>query len=669
MHPSLLVLGLLALTGLTNSLTAQTDAVAPSIVRLRPFVQNGRWGYLDSTATVRIAARFWAAGEFSEGLAAVRDGGRYCFVDATGQLVLPARYDYATEFVGGHALVWVAGRPQLIDRRGTNVLPAGLAEVGRVPEAGGPGHLAVSTAAGRHGLLSPSGQWLIDTLYGEVGLLREERVTVKRYYAKSQSGSETEREAQALLDSHGTVIIPFGKFSNISGFADGVSGATRWQMPPNAYSYGRGETVIIDRQGQAVSPEAGATLYYNRRYPAFHDQLALASFATQQPQKEESARYVGVVNPRGQVVFSDPELARISDFANGRAFGRTHDGRFFLLDKAGHRLNEEPFVSIMQTDENQLPTPRFAHGRQAVKVEAGYAAIDRTGRLTEPPRQFDFPYARMEQVGDLVIFWVEGHTKEEGPFTHCGFWDPATGLAVPTRFEHIDPAGYRHGLLAVLQDGRRAYLNSAGKMVWQQEAGSKEAILPFNVDYMGRSNYLVLSQPLPPYNFFGGWPPGYNPPRPAPPAAHPTSQPQVLLAATPRAGTYQKRYAGYELTVANTTADTVLFDVKDSCLFANMQAQDEHGRWQDIEYMPYTFCGNSYSRHLLPPGQQWAFTVPAYAGSQPTRLRLKLTINMTYDPATERVVYSNEVLGSINPGQFWRKRGYEEEDVTNLFID
>jgi hypothetical protein len=59
---------------------------------------------------------------------------------------------------------------------------------------------------------------------------------------------------------------------------------------------------------------------------------------------------------------------------------------------------------------------------------------------------------------------------------------------------------------------------------------------------------------------------------------------RVAQQATP--GTFGKRYHGYALTIANTTADTVVFDVQDGSLSLTMQARDRQGQWRDIEYSP-----------------------------------------------------------------------------------
>ena len=47
--------------------------------------ENGKWGYIDGTGATVVAAKYASAGSFSEGLAAVKSGGKYGYVDRTGK--------------------------------------------------------------------------------------------------------------------------------------------------------------------------------------------------------------------------------------------------------------------------------------------------------------------------------------------------------------------------------------------------------------------------------------------------------------------------------------------------------------------------------------------------------------------------------------------------------
>ena len=126
--------------------------------------------------------------------------------------------------------------------------------------------------------------------------------------------------------------------------------------------------------------------------------------------------------------------------------------------------------------------------------------------------------------------------------------------------------------------------------------------------------------------------------------------------------------------VANPTNDTINFNAQDRRLYMKMQALDKNGEWRYIEYLPSSWCGNSYHTTYLSPGRYWSFAAPVYQGSFETRLRVQLEVivgNATHQMfehnKNTRLVYSNEFTGSVNPGQFWRKEGYKPMGIRDPY--
>ena len=109
--------------------------------------------------------------------------------------------------------------------------------------------------------------------------------------------------------------------------------------------------------------------------------------------------------------------------------------------------------------------------------------------------------------------------------------------------------------------------------------------------------------------------------------------------------------------MVNTSQDTVYFDVEDSRMEMILEAKDADGQWRNIEFLPRTFCGNSYHMIYLAPDYHWSFDLPEYAGAFQTKLRAKLVYRKDYRTRESLVIYSNEFDGSINPAQFWRQKG------------
>ena len=104
--------------------------------------RNLKWGYVDASGREVIPVQFLAAGDFSEGLAAVNPGvggrggessicgapGNYGYIDKTGAFVIKPQFNYASQFENGRARASVghvtyAGRcvccaPRFIGRHG-----------------------------------------------------------------------------------------------------------------------------------------------------------------------------------------------------------------------------------------------------------------------------------------------------------------------------------------------------------------------------------------------------------------------------------------------------------------------------------------------------------------------------------------------------------------------
>ncbi len=99
---------------------------------LTPLKKDGKYGFIDSTGTVKIPYQFNYAGGFHSGFAAVADEhSKFGFIDITGSLVIPYQYDWANnmndglaETMGkGVAIVKKGKRFGLINQSGQIVFP------------------------------------------------------------------------------------------------------------------------------------------------------------------------------------------------------------------------------------------------------------------------------------------------------------------------------------------------------------------------------------------------------------------------------------------------------------------------------------------------------------------------------------------------------------------
>ncbi len=122
----------------------------------------------------------------------------------------------------------------------------------------------------------------------------------------------------------------------------------------------------------------------------------------------------------------------------------------------------------------------------------------------------------------------------------------------------------------------------------------------------------------------------------------------VLLALSQERVPFNRNYRGLRLVLVNRSKREAEFPATDSQLNIVQEAKDAKGKWRPIEYLATSWCGNSEHRVFLPSGHYWEFAAPAYTGSMKTKLRFVLR--------GEKSLYSNEFDGSINPGQFNKRR-------------
>lgn len=111
---------------------------------------------------------------------------------------------------------------------------------------------------------------------------------------------------------------------------------------------------------------------------------------------------------------------------------------------------------------------------------------------------------------------------------------------------------------------------------------------------------------------------------------------------------FQESYRSHRVRLSNNSDDKVSFSAQDGRLSIIHQAKDRDGEWKAIEYLPRSWCGNSYHTLVLGPGQYWEFIAPRYAGSYATRMRLMLK----GIEGNETPLYSEEFSASINREQF-----------------
>jgi hypothetical protein len=139
-----------------------------------------------------------------------------------------------------------------------------------------------------------------------------------------------------------------------------------------------------------------------------------------------------------------------------------------------------------------------------------------------------------------------------------------------------------------------------------------------------------------------------------------------VLALVDEERTFAKTYEGFRVVVANASNKPIEFSAQDARLYIVHEAQDETGAWRPIEYLPSSWCGNSYHTLTLPPRTYWDFTAPHYEGDFTTRVRIRVALN---DGENTRYTYSDEFASRINRKQFIEKQGHTATNIMDPYSD
>ncbi|MBX0289030.1 WG repeat-containing protein [Hymenobacter sp. HSC-4F20] len=644
---------------------------------------DARWGYLDAAGCPVVPARFQTAQLFSEGVAAVRENGYYGYIAPDGKFVVPARYDYATPFRGSYALVWQAGKPLVLNRAGQLMFTHSYAAVELCYGGGRQPYCRVTTRSQRQGITDVRGRLLVDTVfrsirpyYHGVAVVRGLRDGTQQPDPAHPGDSIQVREV-GVIDVTGRMVVPLGKYRQIEDFTAGYSSAT---LPyEQAAGLWANDEVVLDSTGRACFTVPATSWKFAQSSLRYDEKVAPVEVYRHRPERgsQRSARrrqtFASLVDEQGRLLFRNEKIEEILPLASGRTFGRTQDQQWHLLNRQGRFVTAESYPEVVGNSPYQSEGPAFQQGVAFVRdAQNRLLGLDTAGRVVMPARSFGFGYTKVFRQGELLVFQQDS-MREDGTElpTRYGFWHPKRNVLVPPRYQALFPVAdaLPDDLLVARQDSRWSYLTQAGELIWQQPA-TNQSLASLDIDYMRRATYTVASPPTArSAEEPGGWGGSDNMLRSAQHGQFPANQLQLTVDTQPTAGLFQQQAAGHRLYLVNTTSDTITFRAQDSMLYLSLEAQDEQGQWQAIEYVPSSWCGNSYHTVFLAPNQYWQLVVPSYQGARPTRLRARLQVQganaETNQPA--HILYSNEFDGSVNPAQFWRQLEYQSASIMDPY--
>jgi hypothetical protein len=623
---------------------------------LFPVTIKNRVGFIDSLGRLAIPAVYESCQEFSEGRCPVRIHGLYGFINTLGDWMIPAQYDFALPFAEGRAVVFVGSNPVVINSAGDKILDIHYADISPFEN----GIAYVTTASRKVGVINRSGNLIVDTLYQYIGGFRQGLAIAEGigHNVYPQEG-EIKNVRITIIDTLGNVIVPYGKYYEI-----GRAGDDYFEARVNDSDEHKPiVTVLLNRKGDITYTFKRGELNYSNA------QVSCGIFRitrSKKPRDINSENYDVYMTPTGKEIFRNKKAEYGEDFAENFAFWRDESRNVYMINRKGKIVGEF----------DDLHDPGFQNGRAVVAKDGLWGIIDTTANFILQPK-FDGIHSDGVK-GEYLVFKEPGYSyTDEHPEAKYGIADIKGNIIIPETFHEFDRRGFYHGLLKTWKGGNIAFYNKDGRIVWQEETVSNKPY-PRNIDHLQRGYFYVSG----PSTGHGG---GYGAPAPQAIGTFDLFSKETLTVKVipDEEKIIEEKLKGLKVCIANATDDTIIFNAQDSRLYMKTQALTADGTWQDIEYLPSSWCGNSYHAVELPGNHYWELSTLEYEGSIKTKLRIELTyVDPTdtlgqhfqlrhrehyYRRRKELKIYSNEFEGTINPGQLWRRPEYYPNGIMDPY--
>ncbi|WP_165836280.1 WG repeat-containing protein [Taibaiella soli] len=626
-------------------ITIQSSAQTKKLFKI---VEHGKLGFIDQTGRTVIPPKYKNGDDFSENLASVRINGNYGFIDTNGNFAIPPQYDFATDFKNGIARVYSEGQPIFIDKNNKRILPPVYKSIVFIS----PEKAIVQTSTGNKGIINlKTGQLIADTIYSRLGPFTNGISVVEKVDKKD----EDRAPGYAVIDTNGKLIVPFDKYRDIRNFTNGYA-----RVEIKHETDDDSENGFIDARGNFIFQ----CTRKNKSYVSgsFYDGLAVISLYKYWIPEEKGVymssdkSYQGYINLKGDVVLNDVSNRYVYDFSNARAFVEDDSRNFRLIDTKFNTIGKDTFDGVQNKG--------FRNGYAIVEKENGWGIIDTNGNFVVAPQ-----FQRIAECGITDSCFFYAVRKKDDDFMY-GIANMAGKIITQPIITEFDHSGFQNGLLLTTVNNRLTYFDKEGNIIWQEKKYPRNTLDTLDIDFMNRGYFYAHSE-----NYktdiggFGGS--GNNP--------HTVSTEDLpdglsITVDTKKTDTFQHLYAGFHVILANRTKKKILFSAQDSRLYMRVQAKDKDGIWKDIEYLPSSWCGNSYHTLTLAPDKYWEFRTPVYSGEYKTKMRIALNFKnprstLLSPRKQQKAIYSNEYDGSINPGQFSNKRAYYPGGLMDPYND
>ena len=370
------------------------------------YLEDGKYGYIDSSGKIAIEAEYDGADAFSNGLAPVKSEDLYGYIDTDGKVVIDFQFDQAYGFSKyGYAVVESDEKQGIIDKEGKYVLDPDYDRAYQVSKD--------RFIAGNQ-IENEDGGWTRDyrlNLYDEKGnkvcaaeftsTLWEFKEGLLQVCNKSGKYGYINEKGEYKIDA---------KFDGAGGFSEGLASVTvkkgKNENDVTIYKYG-----YIDKSGEIV-----INAEYDSAYD-FSDGLAAV---------EKDGKH-GYINKKGETVI-DFEYDTAFSFKDGHAvvgYEKNEDEWDYvygLIDKNGKQTISMDYDDITYGNSMYLCEK---DGEYQYLTEEGKSAVN--GTYYRASKMYDDGYAIVAN-GDKRFVVIDDDGKEitDTDYEGLGYYDSST---------------------------------------------------------------------------------------------------------------------------------------------------------------------------------------------------------------------------------------------------
>ncbi len=264
--------------------------------------QGGKYGAVDNYGKPLIEPRFYKLGDFKNGLAYYMEDGKYGFVSRLGSQH-KAEFEWISDFdAGGIAVFRHDNKYGLVRSNGKKILEAQFDQVFKAHA-----DVFVVVLGGNYGFYSARGCFLSLVSYDFA------KDKTAEYYSDGTLLRLVRKGEQSLIDENGKTLVPFGAYTELGFFAEGLLRVKKTTKKESRYGFldKRFSLAIACKYEEAADFADSLALVTIKGRTALIDYSGNEVFVTEHPVEKVAPHYYLVngnltqlVDSRGTIVFT-----------------------------------------------------------------------------------------------------------------------------------------------------------------------------------------------------------------------------------------------------------------------------------------------------------------------------------------------------------------------------